>query len=49
MAIQLTERDIDWVIDRYPNMEYDKQKNQFYGELYFKREYKGISISDAFK
>jgi len=48
MAIQLTQQDIDWVIDRYPNIEYDKQNNQFYGELYFKREYQKISISDAY-
>jgi len=48
MAIQLTHKDIDWVIDRYPNMEYDRQNNQFYGELYFKREHQDIAIADAY-
>jgi hypothetical protein len=48
MAIQLTQADIDWVIDLYPNMEYNRHHNQFYGELYFKREHQGISIADAF-
>ena len=48
MAILLTQQDIDWVIDRYPNMEYDRRDNQFYGEIYFRRKYKGVSIADAY-
>ena len=48
MAIQLTQSDIDWVIDRYPNMEYDQNQNEFHGEIYFKRKHRGISIADAY-
>ena len=48
MVYQLSQRDIDWVLDRYPNMEYDKYKNEFFGELYFNREYNGVSITDAY-
>lgn len=48
MAIQLTQADIDWVSDRYPNIEFDRQNNQIYGELYFKREYEGKHIADAY-
>ena len=48
MAIQLTQADIDWVIDRYPNMEYDRDRNEFHGEIYFKREHGGVFIADAY-
>ena len=48
MAIKLSKEDIDWVLDRYPNMEFDRQNNQFFGELYFKREYQGEQIADAY-
>lgn len=48
MVYQLRQKDIDWVINRYPNIEYDKYKNEFFGELCFNREYKGVYISDAY-
>ena len=48
MAIKLTQVDIDWITDRYPNMEYDDKANEFHGEVYFKREYNGVRISDAY-
>ncbi len=48
MAIQLSKEDIDWVLDRYPNMEYDGQKNHIFGELSFRREYQGTRIADAY-
>ena len=48
MAINITKEDIDWVLNRYPNIEYDKSLNSFFGELSFKREYKGIQIADVY-
>jgi len=48
MAITLTQQDIDWVLNRYPNMVYDQQNNQLYGELVFKREHQGVQIFDAY-
>jgi len=48
MAIQLTRADIDWVSDRYPNMEYAPDRNEFHGEIYFKRKHEDISIADAY-
>ncbi len=44
----MTKEDIDWVLNRYPNMEYDKSLNSFFGELSFKREHKGIEIFDVY-
>ena len=48
MAIKLSKEDIDWVLDRYPNMEYDRLNNQLFGELPFRREYQGTLIADAY-
>jgi len=48
MAIQLSKKDIDWVLDRYPNMEYDRLNNQLFGELSFRREHQGALIADAY-
>ncbi len=48
MAIKLSKKDIDWVLDRYPNMEYDRLNNQLFGELPFRREYQGTLIADAY-
>ena len=48
MAIQLDKRDIDWVLNRYPNMEYDSQHNHLFGELSFRREYQGTEIADVY-
>jgi hypothetical protein len=48
MAIQLDKRDIDWVLDRYPNMEYDKHSNCLFGEVPFRREHQGTEIFDVY-
>jgi hypothetical protein len=48
MAIQLNKWDIDWILDRYPNMEYDSQHNHLFGELSFRREYQGTEIADVY-
>ncbi|WP_200764030.1 hypothetical protein [Nitrosophilus alvini] len=48
MAIKLTQQDIDWILDRYPNMEYDKSVNEIFGELSFKRKYQETKVFDAY-
>lgn len=48
MAIQLTQADIDWVSDRYPNIEYAPDRHEFHGEIYFKRKHEDVSIADAY-
>ncbi len=48
MAIQLNKQDIDWILDRYPNMEYDRQNNHLFGELSFGRKHQKTKISDAY-